>query len=440
MSRSFRIAPIILLVALNAWLFWPGSLYFLNDDFIHIPLSDANQLFQTNSVRPLHELLVSFDLWLWGRSAWGFHLTALLLHLVVCWQVYRLSIDLQKKWAGADNPGHSFAAILALALFLVYPQHAEAQAWILGRTPILSAIFLLPVCSTWLQEKVSIAKTILAAVLFLAALFTYEQSIFLPLVFLVFAFLEKQPGLRKAKLLFGTVMAISGVVYLVARQLITEVIIGQYEGGNFLSFDVVRLFGNAARLFARLWINPSDGQAVFLVSVLLLLAALVKIGSALRRPVAGARLYLFCVVMIAALLLPVLSLGVSTRSFESGRFLYLPSIFLVIMLGNLFAAAWKTMPGKAIPVLLLLCGYWILGKTNAARDYREASAYSKQTMTDVVAHFRGSDQPLQIDTLRASIRELPVFRLGFRQGINWLAPAIDTNKVKVVHWVDELGK
>src|SRR3954469_15786425 len=94
---------IIVLVVVNIWLFWPGSLYFLNDDLLHIPLTDNGYLFQTNSVRPVHELLVRLDLWLWGKSAYGYHITALLLNFIVCFQLYDLCLIIQQKWLQIDR-------------------------------------------------------------------------------------------------------------------------------------------------------------------------------------------------------------------------------------------------------------------------------------------------------------------------------------------------
>ena len=63
-------------------IYFPSGLYFLSDDLIHIPLSAKGELFQRNSLRPVHDILLSSEVFLWEKNAFGFHLTALIIHLL----------------------------------------------------------------------------------------------------------------------------------------------------------------------------------------------------------------------------------------------------------------------------------------------------------------------------------------------------------------------
>ena len=88
-------------------------------------------------------------------------------------------------------------------------------------------------------------------------------------------------------------------------------------------------------------------------------------------------------------------------------------------------------------LLLFVSVYWFYGKLRASVNYKQASAYAKQTHELVLSHFSQSDQPLHIDTLRASVDGIPVFRLGFKTGLKWLDNSIDTNKIFVQHAVED---
>jgi hypothetical protein len=51
----------------------PWQLYFLNDDFIHIPAGDV--FVRGGFLRPMPNLLVALDTFLYGKHALGFFVT-----------------------------------------------------------------------------------------------------------------------------------------------------------------------------------------------------------------------------------------------------------------------------------------------------------------------------------------------------------------------------
>src|SRR5215210_367815 len=128
--NKFWIPVIVILAAGNIIMFWPGSLFFLNDDFVHLPLTEEGAFFQMHFVRPMHELLVKVDLALWRKNAYGYHITSLVMHLIVCIQLFNLCRVIQTTWLKQEKQEATNTAFLSVALFLVYPQHAEALAWI----------------------------------------------------------------------------------------------------------------------------------------------------------------------------------------------------------------------------------------------------------------------------------------------------------------------
>jgi hypothetical protein len=441
MQKKTWLACIILLSLVNIFLFWPGKLYFLNDDLLHIPLTDAGEIFQTNSVRPLHELLVKIDLLIWNKNAYGYHITALLLHFIVCLQLFDLTYILQKRLLKSESSIAIQASLLAVILFLLYPQHSESLAWIVGRGPVLSAIFLLIAFRLFFVERFTSTIYIVGALCFAASLFTYEQGFLLPLILLQFYFSKTVEFRKQQMLTYSYIMIGVCIAYIAARLYITSEIVGNYEGANFKSLNIVTLAANAVRLILRMFINPGSQLAFLIAAVVFTLLSLALLP--FRKDIkANKSVILIFSVIILCLLVPIVSLGIPVTSFESGRFLYIPSIFLVAGLSIAGVSIYNQnihFRRGLISLLLILSCYWISGKYKASKDYKEASSYALSVQNKVQQHFAATSDTLYIDTLYGSIQRLPVYRLGFKTGVKWLNNNVDTNKILVKHYQDEVG-
>lgn len=434
LSKKVLILILSIFAVANLLLYWPGNLYFLNDDFVHIPLTDDGVLFQQRSVRPIHELLVRFDLWLWHKQAFGFHITALLLHAIVCMQLYYLTKAVVLKYFSANNVTAQKTALLTVILFLLYPQNTESLTWILGRTPTLSAIFFLVMVQLFLKNNKTLLTYIFAFVCFLLTLFTYEQSILFPIVFILVAFAAKDKIQKQQKLVFAAITMLAAVIYIVVRKLITTEVIGKYEGENFNGFNLQNLLGNALRLVYRLFLNPSSIHYFIVGTVVVSVIFLIVLW--LHKKELSNKKWMLWIVSMGVLLLPVVSLGITVRSFESGRYLYLPAIFLCTGLGiyiqQKLSIKWQILP------LIVLFLYWGVGKYQASVQFKDASAYAQKVQKEVAQHFmQMPNSQLVIDTLHITIHRLPVYRMGFKQGVYWLNPAVDTNKISIGYYYDE---
>ena len=116
----------------------------------------------------------SYDLnWAIGRGhAFGYHLLNLVLHACVVLLLYKLL----KRLLEGLGEGTTIAWITAL-LFAVHPIHTEAVSYIVGRSELLAAMFLLMAWVLHLRDK-----PIASAIVFLLALLSKESAIaFVPL-------------------------------------------------------------------------------------------------------------------------------------------------------------------------------------------------------------------------------------------------------------------
>lgn len=435
LSKKYLILLLCIFAVANLLLYWPGSLYFLNDDFVHIPLTDDGVLFQQGLARPIHELLVRLDLWLWQKQAFGFHITSLLLHAIVAVQIYYLTKTISTKYFYDTKNNAQSIAYLAVVLFLIYPQNTESFTWILGRTPTLSAIFFLVVVQQFFAYEFNVFTYVTGLLFMLLALFTYEQCILFPAVFFLIAVWEQQQENRKAKFIYAALTTFASVLYLVIRKIVTTSALGTYEVQNITSFNYKILVLNFFRLTERLFLNPL-APTYFMYAAIVFTIALVTWIIVKRRSVLNRNGLLFAAILLV-LFIPVISLGITIRSYESGRYLYFPAIFLVITM----AVYLQPRLREAKTVWLFCCClllYWGWGKYSGAMHFKDASNYVKQVETQVTQHFeKNSKDTLLIDTLHVTIHRLPVFRMGFKTGVHWLNPGIDTNKIKILYYYDE---
>jgi tetratricopeptide (TPR) repeat protein len=122
---------------------WAGFQNGLDDQavtdnpFVKVGLIDqavnwALKTFHTHNWHPLTWLSLQADASLFGKQAWGFHLTNLLLHtasVVVLFVVLR--------WMTADR----WRSAAVAAFFAVHPLHVEAVAWVAQRKEVLGGLW-----------------------------------------------------------------------------------------------------------------------------------------------------------------------------------------------------------------------------------------------------------------------------------------------------------
>lgn len=145
-----------------------------------------------NSYRPVRNVSYALDLALWGKKAFGFHLTNILLHaanvLLVFALVRRFSKDLM-------------VATLAALIFAVHPMQTDAVAYISGRRDLLFSFFYLLAMHAYLsydRTKWSV-RGALYFTLFLVSwglsLLSKEMAVSLPILIFVWQYCASwEPG------------------------------------------------------------------------------------------------------------------------------------------------------------------------------------------------------------------------------------------------------
>jgi len=145
--------PLLLALLVNANVLWNG---FAWDDAIGFleqadtaPAIESPALAPGSYYRPLIEGSFRLEKTIWGLNPFGYHLSVYLAHVLTTILFFRCSTLLLRLYRMEEN-----IAVAAASLFAVHPVHAEAVAWISGRSDIFMTLFLLVALTAYLEYRI----------------------------------------------------------------------------------------------------------------------------------------------------------------------------------------------------------------------------------------------------------------------------------------------
>jgi len=392
----------------------PFLYFFLNDDFIHIPLAANGDFIQGSFYRPLSNLSIWLDYKLWGFNAAGYHLSNILIHLVNTLLIFLVGRKIFSL--NSDARSSSLKSVLSALLFLIYAYHSEPVFWIIGRGGSLAALFFLLAFLFYLKSwSGSVYYYILSLLLFLAGLFAYEIIWCYPAVVAIFTIRfssERKQGPRIA----GVVIVF--VLFLLFKFFFTGSLSGSYELGALKNFRLVNLFYNFNTLFARSFLPPMKNSVLFLTLYLSLLlslfAALIKF-----RKQSKVLIVLFSCVGLCVL--PVVSLGVDTHDSESERFIYLATAFAIFFIVELLFQFKKFVVAIACIFLLVFHSYEL---AKAAGTYKFSGMVTRKSLECISVSRKDTIIAINVPT---QYQGALIFRIGLPEALEWFKGANDSN-------------
>lgn len=155
-----------------SWHYLPS--YFTQSFWGQIPHNGSNLY------RPFFLIWLRFNMAVWGKDPWGWHLMTVLVNVLVAGLVYLVARKLLR---------HRVAAIVAAAVFAFHPVHVEAVAWIAGVTEPLGTALLLLAFLCYLRQRnhpTASVWRILSLLLFAAAVLTKETEAVLPFLIILY--------------------------------------------------------------------------------------------------------------------------------------------------------------------------------------------------------------------------------------------------------------
>lgn len=412
-------------LALLTWLYFPGGLFFLNDDFIHVPLSEQAVFGQRHSIRVVNDFSLYLDSLLYGKNAVGFHTTNLLLHFL---NIALVFITSRKIFALFGLPSSKLVAHAAAMFFALYPFHSESVFWVIGRTGALSTAWML---LTFLaQQSRNLLLQLAGAVLLLLGFLTYESVLVYPFfVAAIWLYKKMQQQSDAAHWWQQLLLAIATTLaYLLIRLFMLGGVTDHYESGNVTAGLLGTLAGNYLALVIRLLAPPfqSSWPLVFIFSAIAG-CIFVTVATQWKTIQSNINGYLLLALVLFSSLLPYISLGIDTHGVESERYLYVPSVFLSLIAAQLIrlfsSIKLRWMAAICFALYASIC---LLFSSIA---FRTASSFAAQIIAVTNQYVRPTHQSIWYVHMPGEHRGVVLLRLGLPEGIAWLVPAANGKSI-----------
>jgi Flp pilus assembly protein TadD len=383
---------------------------------------DPAHLPQSSYYRPLQDIWLALNYHLFGLAPFGWHLTMVLLHVLVVLLVFRVAERLAQSY---------WAALTTALLFGLLPIHAEAVIWPAAIPEPLAAAFELAAFNSYLARRTRPGswnrRQIGSATWFALALLSHESAITFPLLVIGYRFCFGAPGTggeeetgeppcaestgsaarvpSLRRLIDGLAEAVPylavAAVYLVLRFAVLGFITRRNPGNHLSVAAAIAVLPSVAAAYLalllapwaagpshRLAAVPSVGSPLFLLptaAVVLLLLAAWSIISRTRR----ASLYYFCLLWIAITLAPIFNIrALFAQALVQDRYLYLPSFGWCLIVGDVVvrAAQQPRRAGLVTTATALLAASYAVALWRVQRFWHDEVAL----FTECVARYPGS--------------------------------------------------
>lgn len=319
-------------------------------------LSEFYKDFQPAVYRPLHWLSFGIDYTLYGVNPLGYHVTNLILHAISAFFVYLVALELlpgERRWPPAITAG---------AIFALYPTSPGAVTWIVGRIDVICAVFLLPALLfflRWLRTERRLHLIVSVGLYFLAMLGKETATVLPGMLFL--CALYKGRDLRSAA--FSMVpFAVALGVYLAIRE---HFVAG--TGTNYVSAMPLDLPSNLQGflyctlrmvfpLNLSLLPHPNRWER-FLIPVFSFWPVVVIGAYFLGR--AREKLPILLLAFYALAAVPVFNALSPDPELGYGRWFYIPSAFMSMLIAYLLWAAFPKHKRLSLAATIVVCAYFL---------------------------------------------------------------------------------
>ncbi|MCC6635248.1 MAG: hypothetical protein IT251_07085, partial [Chitinophagaceae bacterium] len=322
---------LLCVVLIGVYYYRPTNLYFLADDFFHIPESVKNIWIQQNSVRPIGNITLLIDYFFSNSNALGYHISNILIHSLNSFLVAILSKKLFNYFT--ILPSTNWLTWIVGIFFFVYPFHSEAVFWIIGRSGSLGALFFVAALICFLLRERSLLYSIASILFFQLAIFSYESSWLFPLfICLIYFFKQGLKKILRSDIIYFALVWLLLLINLFLISKATVNLFSNYEASAFIHFNIKLLLQNFIKLFARTLLPPFFSNLYFIVAlVVVFVVCALLIILFLKKNVNSKFFYMLSVLWLLSYL-PYLSIGIDTHGTEGERYLYLPSVFFCLWL------------------------------------------------------------------------------------------------------------
>ncbi len=351
--------PIVILVVYGRTIFYgfsplDDSELFLNkiawlSQLKNLPLLFTNTLdngMMSPFFRPVLMISFMWDAMTGKDSSIPFHITNVLIHIFTCMFLYAVLKEAIRN---------KFAALLWTLIFAVHPLLVPAVAWIPGRNDSLAAFFTLGAVYA-LYRNLEDDKNrwiTMNVIFFFLAMFTKEQLIFLPLVFLIIIYFSRLENISLAT--FAIIWFMEAVFFLGIRSyVVTGNIIFSIPGGlEYFQHLISAFIINTGKIILPVQqaVIPTTRDTSLIPGIIvLLLLTFTAIRYGIRdRKIFSVGLYWYLILLA----IPLFWGSIQDEHFEHR--MYIPMIGFIIMLSQLkiFNGLYNLKPSISLNIVLV---------------------------------------------------------------------------------------
>lgn len=403
---------------------------FLTDDYAALyRITVQHHFLYREFLRPLIDITFYLNYLLSGMHPAGYYIFNFVIHILTCYMVYRVALDLQ-LFEGAAR--YQFAWVAGI-LFLVYPFHNEGIVWLSGRLSSMAA------CCGLLAVHFNLTRRwpldfLLAAICWMIGLFAYESIIVLPLILLIL----RIPRYGTAAKPVRDVVAwgAAAFIYMGLRWLIAGMLIPHYGSGGISGSHAIDMVIRSGKVLGRCFLPPTEASGRFVLLTIIVLIVLISLQVVVwRRMRAGGRAggyYLLPGGALIVALLPAIIFGVSTRTSEGDRLLYFPSCWLCMLVAVLLISL-----VRAVVVRGLLVGMILTGSVLFIHQNNRHWVFASRTFEAILDTIRDT-RPAPVILVNApdEWEGAFIFRNNFYSAL--AVNGIDTSRVTVSHYLGRL--
>lgn len=423
--------PVFLLLAAVGFIFYFPILNneFLSDDYLSLyRIRIERQVLIKGFLRPLMDVSFYFNNLISGLNAWSYYLLNLLIHIANAFLLFRFALAFFIR----DNTKQPQLAVMIACLFLVYPFHIEGVVWLTGRLASMATFFALLMLNVWLSQRSLTWRVVVCIPLYVLGFLAYESILLLPFVL---ALLSGGERFSKTRFLKMSICAavITGAV-LVGRFFISGAVYGKY-GDRLVNSDWQLYLERGLKTLGRSFLPPVENTALMIAAFIVVMVVLIALNFLLLKKILSKGqtvvYYKLVVSFFIMMLLPML-FGVSTKTSEGDRLLYLPSLFLCMMLGYWIVMLSDRVQVQLASFVLLFCSFSYLVVLNN-RQWVKASDAAEQ-LTDAALSSRNSD--VYLVNVPDELEGAYVFRNGWTEAM--ALKQVDTSRVHVINYLNRL--
>lgn len=427
-SIKKRCLPLLVFLLIGTAIYFPIlNNEFLSDDYDSLyRICIEHTILIKEFFRPLIDISFKFNYIFGGLDAKGYYIFNLLIHVFNAYLVYAIGKSFQIKFEGQEL----FAWLSAL-LFLFYPFHNEAVVWLSGRLSSIACFFALISIRIIYTNIRTILKAVLIGSFYMIGLLAYESILFLPFIVLIFLWHREFSLKQNCLMLAASVVVI--IIYLLFRYYVSDAVYGEY-GARMTDNDNWLVIIKAAKTLGRTILPPSENS--FLLSAFFIagLGFFAFLTVKLYKKYSFVQLTVYSKLMVAfslSMAIPML-FGISTRTSESDRLLYFPSVFLCMLLSFLLIALLQSKI-KRLLTFSALTIYFLLCLTYNILNWEKASQLAKAIFDSIE---QSKNKEIIVINMPDEVEGAFVFRNGFFKAIS--LNGLDTSKIHVNNYLTRL--